>query len=121
MANGLDGRRGIGSAEYGGAGDEHGCACGGDLLGIPRPDASVHLDEGINAMLAAHRGQAAELVERAGDELLASEPGVHTHEEDHVEVVEDVFKNRDGRGGIEHDARLAATILNVTDGAMKMG
>ena len=72
-------------------------------------------------MLAAHRGQAAELVERAGDELLASEPGVHTHEEHHVEVVEDVFKNRDGRGGIEHDARLAATILNVTDGAMKMG
>src|SRR5690606_9571519 len=54
----------------------------------------------------------AQLVDGAGNELLATETGVDAHEQDHVDLVHHVFQQVQRGRRVEHQARLAAAFLD---------
>ena len=52
------------------------------------------------------------------DELLAAEARIDRHDEDHVEVLQELFDHREARAGIQCDAGLAAGSLDLLHDAV---
>mmetsp|Transcript_10127 Transcript_10127/g.21569 ORF Transcript_10127/g.21569 Transcript_10127/m.21569 type:complete len:255 (+) Transcript_10127:71-835(+) len=104
----VDGLLVVGRVEDGGAGDEHVGARLCDLGDVGRANAAVNLERDVVAALIDKLARLAQLVERRWDELLASEARVHRHEQHNVNLVHDVLEAVERRGGVEHEARLAA-------------
>src|SRR5690606_14074192 len=73
-----------------------------ELAGVVRGNAAIDLD--VDVAAGDQPADLANLAEAVVDEGLAAEAGVHAHDEDEVDVVDDVLEHRDGRGGIDGDA-----------------
>src|SRR6185436_15328829 len=63
------------------------------------------------------RGQ---LRERLGNELLAAEPGIDGHDQDEVQLPDDVIEMRERGRGIQHQARLAPVLADQAYRAVDM-
>ena len=66
------------------------------------------------------RTRLGELAETLWAELLSAEPRIHRHHQNGVDLVDDVIEPVERCGGIEHQARRAAGIADVLDGAVHM-
>ena len=53
-----------------------------------------------------------------GDELLAGEARIDRHDQHQVELVQHVVEDAKRRGGIEHQSRPAAALVDQPDGAV---
>src|SRR3989344_950164 len=110
----------LAGAEDGRAGDEGVGASRGDLADIIDFDAAVDLKPnrptgGVNEF--AHL---TELVERRADKALAAEARVHRHQQHHVYLVEGVLEIIEWRRRVEHQAGLAAFVLDQLKRAVHM-
>jgi len=56
-----------------------------------------------------------DLLDLALNELLAAKARVHGHDEDEVCHVHDVLDGAEGGGGVQHNASLAAQVLNLRE------
>lgn len=63
-----------------------------------------YLETDVVARLVDHLARLPELVEGVGDEALPAEAGVHGHEQDDVDLVENVPSMVKGRRGVEHES-----------------
>ncbi len=104
--------------EDGGTGDERVRACPRDRLDVVRLHAPVDLQPHLAAALVDAPPDLRQLGQRAGYELLATEPGIHRHDQHQVDVVERVVEPVQRRGRIEHQARPAAHFTDQADGAV---
>src|SRR3954454_22823476 len=75
----------FGAAVEGGAGDQDGGSGARDRGGVGGSYSAVYGEVGCAAGLVEHGAAAAELVQRAGDELLPAEPGIDGHDQDQVQ------------------------------------
>jgi hypothetical protein len=71
-------------------------------------NASVYLDSKGKATRLPDFGECGHFVERVGNELLATEAGVHGHDENVVDDFEDFAEGFHGSGGIDDYAGFAA-------------
>src|SRR5262249_33647142 len=76
-------------------------------------DAAVDLEHGPALDRIRQGARPPDLVDRAPDELLAAEPGVHRHYKDGIEIRRDINERLDRRRGIDGDARRAAELLDA--------
>jgi hypothetical protein len=98
------------------AGYEDVCACFSEAGGIFGSYAAIDLDEGIKAPVVYHTAEGPDLLEGMGDEFLAAEARVDAHDQDSVDIVEDVAKEIDGGTRVDGDAGLHAEafyLLNI--------
>src|SRR4029079_12600843 len=78
--------------EDGGAGDEHLRACLDQRADVAEIHAAVHLDLRLEPAVLDDAAQAADLVQGPLDELLSTEPRVHGHHEDVIELGQDLVQ-----------------------------
>ena len=64
------------------------------------------------ATLVDDAARLTQLVERLGNKTLATEAGVDRHQQHHVHLVDDVFQVIERCCRVEHQARLAAAIVD---------
>jgi len=83
-------------------------------------DPTVYFDTKIEFAFGAHAGQRSDLVQRIGNEFLAAETGVHAHDQDVVDEVEDLGESFYGGGGIDDDARFATVGGDEMERAIEM-
>jgi hypothetical protein len=112
--------RDVAVAADGVAGDEEFCAGADDIGDGFQGDAAIHFNAEIKCARFAGFGEASHFVERVVDEFLAAEAGVHGHDEDMVDDVENVVESVDRSGGIDDDAGFAAIGLDEMESAVKM-
>ena len=62
--------------------------------------------------------QHVDLVELRLDELLAAEARVDRHDEDHVEILQELLNHREARARIQRDTRLAPGSLDLLHDAV---
>src|SRR5690606_16295769 len=115
-AHGVDDRAVVGCAEDGGSGYERIGAGGMDRPDVVHFDAAVDLQADrltprLYPSVDAATGLA-QLVQRVRNELLATEPRVHRHEQHEIELVHDVLHPVQRGGGIEHQAGPTAMVAN---------
>src|SRR5690606_36280710 len=111
-----DDRAVVGSAKDGGSGYERIGAGGMDRPDVVPFDAAVDLQADrltprLYPSVDAATGLA-QLVQRVRNELLATEPRVHRHEQHEVELVHDVLHPVQRGGGVKHQAGPAAMVAN---------
>src|SRR5690606_38372425 len=117
-AHGGDGRGIAVTVEDGGAGHEHVRTRPGDLRDVGHANPTINLKaDGIAGVVddLAHLSQ---LPERGRDELLTSEAGVHRHQQDHVDLVQQVLQALYAAAGIEDQAGLAALVTDQLQGTV---
>mmetsp|Transcript_69580 Transcript_69580/g.188051 ORF Transcript_69580/g.188051 Transcript_69580/m.188051 type:complete len:374 (+) Transcript_69580:542-1663(+) len=119
-ADAFDGRRVVRGVEHCGAGDDSVAACLHDLVGVRRADAAVDLDPRVHALRLAEGLQLLDLVDLALDEALAAEAGVDGHDQDEVDLLQDVLDGRQGRAGVEDDPGSAAQRFDALDGPVQV-
>ena len=97
----VDHRLIIGAAEDGAAGHESvGAGCR-DALDVRHLDAAVDLEADVAAGSLDEAAGALDLAQRGVDEALAAEAGVHAHDQDQVDLVDDVLERIQRRGRVE--------------------
>src|SRR5699024_1234559 len=97
----------------GGAGDEHVRAGLGAALDGLAADAAVDLDVHLEVRLADRGAGAADLREHRLQEALPAEAGLDRHDQQHVELADDVQQRLDGGGGAEGHAGLGVLAAQV--------
>ena len=91
------------------------------------PAAGIEIDPAVDfyarrtAAPGEEGAQLADFLQGMRNERLPAEAGIDAHEQDDVEVLEDVLQGVDGRMGIEGNACLHACRLDLLDGAVQMG
>ena len=68
----------------------------------------IYLETDVVARLVDHLACLPELFEGAGDEALSAEAGVHRHQQDNVNLIENVPGVIKGRRGVEHESCIVA-------------
>ena len=111
---------GIFGLKYGGTGHQHVGAGLDDLGDVFGRNAPVDLDHGRHAVTLAHGLELVELMQSARDKTLAAKAGVHTHQQHHIDDVDDALEHADGRCGVEHHAGLDAALLQVRERAVQV-
>ena len=115
-----DFRYGVGGSEDGGS-SHQGVSPGiSEQAGVLTVDTPVDLDEGLGSGTENHLLELPHLLDGMWDELLSAETGIHTHDEDDIDLVEDVFEDRDWSGGIDGDAGLHALGVDMLEYTMEM-
>src|SRR6202521_205616 len=84
----------------------------GDLGYVVDLDAAVDLQPDVAPELVDAGADRAQLIERMTDELLASEPRVHGHDEHQVELRQNVVQAVERRRRVEHQTGAAARVLD---------
>ena len=85
-------------------------------------DPAVDLDGDVELFFPDPGFERPDLLRKAGgDEFLASPAGIDGHEEDEIELAEDLLQQVDGCRGIEGQAGLAAQFLDERDVLVEMG
>jgi hypothetical protein len=82
--------------------------------------STIYFNAEIEFALGAHTGQGSNFVERVGNKFLAAEAGVHAHDQDVVNEVEDLSESFYGRGGIKHYAGFASMRSDEVETAIEM-
>ena len=82
--------------------------------------STIYFNAEIEFAFCAHACQGGNFVQGIGDEFLAAEAGIHAHDQDVVDEVEDFGEGFDGRGGIEDYTGLAAVRSDQVEGAIEM-
>lgn len=122
LSQGGDGSGPVVSSEDGTAGDEEGRTGvfdGLDGLGI---DAAIDFDDSRRiAGLFQERLGLADLIDGIGNELLAAEAGVDTHDEDHVQLPGQAGQSRYGGRRVEGDAAFHAGFVDLLQDPVEMG
>lgn len=122
LSQGRDGSGPVVSSEDGTAGDEEGRTGvfdGLDGLGI---DAAIDFDDSRRiAGLFQERLGLADLIDGIGNELLAAEAGVDTHDEDHVQLPGQAGQSRYGGRRVEGDAAFHAGFVDLLQDPVEMG
>src|SRR5262245_9769599 len=95
-------------------------ACAHDVGDVVDLDPAVDLDVDREIALLDHPAELRDLRERAGDERLASKPGVHAHHEHLLDVFQHPLDRLDRGGRVEHDARLLAELADLADRAVEV-
>jgi len=106
--------------KYGATGHEDVGAGPDDHGGVLHGHTAVDLDEGRKAAVVDHSAQVADLLAGVGDEFLAAEAGVDAHDEDGVDVLEDIAEEFDGGMGVEGDAGFHAEGVDLLEVAVEM-
>ena len=88
------------------------------FLSFSHLDSSVDLQPAVDPCIVDNFPRLLNLLQSVLDEPLPSEAGVHGHEEDGVELVEDVLGGVEGSSGVEDEAGLAAEGLDELEGAV---
>src|SRR5712692_7190261 len=113
-----DGRPVVLRAENRGTRDEGigpGARDAGDVPGVY---AAVHFQHDCAPRVVDFPACVAQLFQGVGDELLPAKSRIHRHDENQVELVQDVIEAGQRRGGVQYKARLAARIMDQADGAI---
>lgn len=122
LSQGRDGSGPVVSSEDGTAGDEEGRTGvfdGLDGLGI---DAAINFDDSRRiAGLFQERLGLADLIDGIGNELLAAEAGIDTHDEDHVQLPGQAGQSRYGGRRVEGDAAFHAGFVDLLQDPVEMG
>jgi hypothetical protein len=82
--------------------------------------STIYFNAEIEFALGAHAGQGSDFVERVWNKFLAAEAGIHAHNQDMVNEVEDFSESLDGRGGIKHYAGFASMRSDEVETAIEM-
>mmetsp|Transcript_27071 Transcript_27071/g.77675 ORF Transcript_27071/g.77675 Transcript_27071/m.77675 type:complete len:244 (-) Transcript_27071:130-861(-) len=120
VADASDGLCIVGCVEDCGAGDQGIGACVDELVCVLRADPAVDLDPRVDALGLAHLLQLLDLVHLRLDEALAAEPGVHGHDEDELNVLQDVLDLRERSARVQDHARHAAEVLDLAHHAVQV-
>ena len=81
---------------------------------------TIDFNQGLTAFFFNHPTQTLYLVNRVLDELLPSESRIHTHQQNHFHIADDIFKHGDWCRRIQGDASLHASIMNLLNRTMQM-
>ncbi len=106
--------------EDGVAGDEQLCACFYYVGYGFQIYSAIHFNTEIEFAFGTHASECGNFVQRIGDEFLTAEAGIHAHDQDVVDKIEDFGKGFDGSGGIEDYAGLAAVRSDEVKRAIEM-
>lgn len=107
----------VGGFEEGGAGDE-GVGSGGLAKGRGfEIDAAVDFEPEVQVLFAAPVGELLDFREAIVPEALSAETGLDGHDEDEVDLGEEMFDGVGGGGGVDDDAVLAAEFADARQGA----
>ena len=111
---------GVGSLEYGVAGDEDiDAGVFEDAAGL-EVDAAVALYHGVGAAVGDHLAEAADLVGHGWDELLRAEARIDCHDESQVDVADDLFEDGEGGAWIDGYAGQHACFVYLLYGAVQV-
>src|SRR5690606_17208062 len=111
-AHGGDGPGVAVAVEDGGARHEHVRAGTGNLPDIGHANSSVHFKADGVAGVVDDLAYLRQLPERGRNELLTTETGVYRHQQDHVDLVQQVLQALDAAAGIEDQTGLAALVAD---------
>src|ERR1700761_6717958 len=111
----MDGFFWVAGMEDGAAGYEDIGACFAQAAGVFGGHATIDLDEGIKAPVVDHTAEVADLLVGVGDKFLTAEPRVDAHDQDGVEILQDVGEKIDGGARVEGDAGFHAKAFYLLD------
>jgi len=94
------------------AGHEHIRTRRGYFANIVHADSAINLQANVMAAFIDQLAHLRELAQRRGNKLLAAKARVHRHQQDHIELIHEVFETVQRRGGIKHQARFAAVVAD---------
>ena len=80
--------------------------------------ASIDLNQRLASLLCNHPTQPFYLVDGILNEFLSSESGIHTHEQHHLNITDDVLQHRHRCRGIQRHTSLHACIMDFLNGTM---
>ena len=80
-------------------------------------DAAVDVDEEFAAVLAAQVGDLLQALHAAFQEGLAGKAGLHGHQRDHIDILDERLDMVDALAGVDEYARLHARGADLIDGA----
>jgi len=89
-----------------------------DLLDVGHAHTAIDLQADVIARLIDHLTGLTKLDKGLGDEGLPTKARVHGHEEDDINLVQDVLGHGEGGGGVEDQAGLAAFALDELQGSV---
>ena len=107
------GKNGAARDEYFGAGFDH-VGYGFEI------DSPIHLNAEIEFAFVTHAGECGNFVEGIGNKFLAAKTGIHAHDQDVVDKVENFRERLDRRSGIENHTGLASVRGDEVEGAVKV-
>mmetsp|Transcript_156 Transcript_156/g.559 ORF Transcript_156/g.559 Transcript_156/m.559 type:complete len:269 (+) Transcript_156:160-966(+) len=116
----LDSLSVVGGTEDSRAGHQGVGTCIKNLVGIGWGDTAINLNPWVQTPLVAHGPELPDLVDLALDELLAAKAGVDRHDEDEVDLVQHVLDGLQGSAGVEHNAGVAAEVLDHVHDAVQV-
>ena len=108
LPHGLNNSRVIGLPEDGAAGHESVSAGVGHLANVARLDAAIDLQANVAARTFNAAARLFDLAQGAVDKTLPAKAGVHAHDEDEVNVVDQPVQHIQRRRRVERQPRLAA-------------
>src|SRR5690606_11808993 len=102
--HGVDDLLVVGLAENGRAGNEGVSPGAGDFADIVDFDAAIDFQHDVASGFIDHFADFGNLFQRAGNEGLTTETGVHRHQQDDVELVHHMLQIKQRCGRIEYQA-----------------
>lgn len=117
----MDGGYWVGGTEYVAAADKDIGSGADKARGRFILYATVYLDEGVRLALVDELAQTLRLVDGLLDELLPPEARVDTHQEDEVDIADDILKHAHRCGWIEGHSSLHAGIVYLLHCAVEVG
>jgi hypothetical protein len=106
--------------EDGGTGDQGVGPGVDDLVRVGRRDAPVDFNPRVDVVLVAQSLDLLDLLHLRFDEGLTAEARVDGHDQNQVDDVDDVLQARNRGPRVQHDARFATQVLDLTDSSVQV-
>lgn len=117
----MDGGYWVGGTEYVAAADKDICSGADEAWGRFVLHATVYLDEGVRLALVDELAQTLRLVDGLLDELLTSEARVDAHQEDEVDIADNILEHAHRCSRIKGHSGLHAGIVYFLHCAVEVG
>ena len=115
-----DGGGVIRRVEDGGTGDQGVRPGIDDLVRVGRRDAPVDFNPRVDVVLVAQRLNLFDLLHLRFNKRLTAEARVDGHDQNQVDEVDDVLQARNRGSRVQHDARFATQVLDLTDSSVQV-